>query len=207
MVNGLISRLENGYLSAAAGMASWRDKAQRIQKRNGPISIDSEWWENADDFRNHWDNLWVLGDFTANVYDDEMARWIDVRFSDVRFEATRLYLEDVIPRPEQVQREQREIHYGLRLPEADEPPIAAPVSPPSPPRPSRNDRGAGKKPFAFWEDAILAVAARWYEGDWKPKNQAEVQTALENWLDDNGHEAGPTAIKERARKIWISFKD
>jgi hypothetical protein len=66
--------------------------------------------------------------------------------------------------------------------------------------------GAGRPTKAWWEDAIIAVMKRIWLGDLKPKRQADVQRALEEWIDANGHEAGDTPIKERARKIFLAHE-
>jgi len=67
---------------------------------------------------------------------------------------------------------------------------------------------AGGRPAQpFWEAALLAVARRWHFGDFKPKRQADVQRALSDWLSANGHSAGDTATKERARALWEAFKE
>lgn len=65
----------------------------------------------------------------------------------------------------------------------------------------------GRPQKSFWDDAILAVAQTIHIGDFKPERQADVQRALADWLSANGHEAGDTAIKERARKLFNSFKN
>jgi hypothetical protein len=64
----------------------------------------------------------------------------------------------------------------------------------------------GRPALPFWEDAILAVAATIHLGDFKPESQADVARALADWISDHDHDAGDTAIKERARKIWNLFK-
>jgi hypothetical protein len=94
---GLLQRLETGLMFAGAGIATWRDRDGRNQKRWGPMSIESEWWDQAADHREYWETLWTLGDFSATLWED--GCYFPVRFSDVRFEASRLFLDGVVPRP------------------------------------------------------------------------------------------------------------
>ena len=65
--------------------------------------------------------------------------------------------------------------------------------------------GAGRPTKAFWEDAIIAVFKRVYDGDLHPKRLADVERALSDWLILNNHDAGETAVRERARRIWIAL--
>lgn len=78
---------------------------------------------------------------------------------------------------------------------------------PQPPASQRERHGGGRPPLAFWEDAILTIAQRIHLGDFKPTRQADVQRALAEYLAEHGFEAGDTATKERAKKLWDTFKD
>lgn len=99
LIDGLLSRLENGFLFAAAGIWSWRDKALRLQKRYEPISIEPDWWQAASGVRNYWDTLWTLGDGVFRLYDHGEGEFVDVAFTAIRFEASGLYNDALIPRP------------------------------------------------------------------------------------------------------------
>ena len=73
--------------------------------------------------------------------------------------------------------------------------------------PPRQPSAAGRPPKAFfWEDAIIAVFKLVHEGDLQPRTLADVEHALDDWLVLNGHHAGETVVRERARKIWKVLK-
>ena len=39
-------------------------------------------------------------------------------------------------------------------------------------------------------------------GDLKPKNQADIERAMHQWITDHDYSAGETPIRERAQKLW-----
>lgn len=99
LVNGLLQRLENGFLPAAAGRSSWRDERAELQTRYAPVSIQAGWWQDATDCRQHWQTLWTLGDIGIRVYDISRGEFIDIALTSIRFEASSLYADGTIPRP------------------------------------------------------------------------------------------------------------
>lgn len=94
---------------------------------------------------------------------------------------------------------------------------AIPAPPEEPPMVPTGPSGAGPAlrqpdprgapPKTIFEDALLAVAHKWHLGDFKPSRQADVQRELEQWLSDHGAGVGTTSVKERAKKLWNTFKD
>lgn len=58
----------------------------------------------------------------------------------------------------------------------------------------------------FWEDLYIDVGYQIYIGDLKPKTQADVQRAMEQWVSDHGHEAGETVMKAAAKKLFLAWK-
>jgi len=66
----------------------------------------------------------------------------------------------------------------------------------------------GRPSAEFWEDLIIEMARRMHMGDFKPKTQAEVEDAMARWILDRGYSGGrETQVKERARKVFKSFRD
>jgi hypothetical protein len=41
-----------------------------------------------------------------------------------------------------------------------------------------------------------------YTGDLKPKTQADIERAMKEWLCAHDFDAGDTAVRSRARKLW-----
>jgi hypothetical protein len=69
--------------------------------------------------------------------------------------------------------------------------------------PIAKPRNRGGRPkHDFWEDLFVAIAAQLYLGDLKPKNQADIERAMHEWITNNGHTAGETPVRERAQKLW-----
>lgn len=79
------------------------------------------------------------------------------------------------------------------------------VKPPNEARPraAHSDRTTGGRPAKpFWDQLWAAVAAQLYNGDLKPKRQADIERAMHEWLVANGHEAGETAVRAKAKLLW-----
>lgn len=59
----------------------------------------------------------------------------------------------------------------------------------------------------FWEPLLTAIAADLYNGDLTPRLQADIERAMNEWIDANGHEASVGAVRERARALWKLIED
>src|SRR5262249_52632921 len=64
-----------------------------------------------------------------------------------------------------------------------------------------NSKG-GRPRKDFWDDLLIAIFARIYRGDLKPKSQADIEKAMLDWASANGHELGETSVKTPARKLY-----
>lgn len=60
----------------------------------------------------------------------------------------------------------------------------------------------GRPPAAFWDDLWAAIATALYLGKLFPKCQADIERAMADWLDANGHSAAESTIRARARRLW-----
>jgi hypothetical protein len=76
--------------------------------------------------------------------------------------------------------------------------FGATVSPPPPPVAKKG----GRPPAQWWDDLWIDIARQLYAGDLKPDNQAVIEKAMLDWLVANGHEAGETTIRRRARRLF-----
>lgn len=63
----------------------------------------------------------------------------------------------------------------------------------------------GRPPAAFADDLMCAIWGLIYQGDLKPKNQAEIERAMLDWAARNDQELGSTAAREKARKVYATL--
>ena len=68
--------------------------------------------------------------------------------------------------------------------------------------PTRPEKKGGRPPAEFWDDMWAAIAVSLYSGDFQPKSQADVQRAMLEWIEANGHSVGDSTVKARARRLW-----
>jgi hypothetical protein len=65
----------------------------------------------------------------------------------------------------------------------------------------------GGRPSAdWWEDLLINICFQYFRGDLKPKSQADVQRAMQDWITAHGYEAAESTVKLRARKVWQVIK-
>lgn len=65
----------------------------------------------------------------------------------------------------------------------------------------RRNKG-GRPPAEFWDDLWSHIAASLYIGDLAPKNQADIEKAMAEWIEGLGYSAAPSTIRARARRLW-----
>jgi hypothetical protein len=98
--------------------------------------------------------------------------------------------------------------HGKRLPEF----FTSLVLPRKPQIPVEDDREAsskasGGRPAAeWWDDLWLALFNRLYADGWRPKTQAAVVGAMQDWLIANGKSAAESTLKSRARKLFMALE-
>lgn len=68
---------------------------------------------------------------------------------------------------------------------------------------SRNP--GGRPPAAFSDELMCAIWALIYQGDLKPKNQADIERAMLDWATHGGHDLGVTTAREKARKVFAAL--
>lgn len=85
--------------------------------------------------------------------------------------------------------------------EFEELPITA-IQSPAPQVATNPSKVGGRPPAAFWDDLWAAIAADLYLGRLFPKSQADIERAMADWLDANGHGAAESTIRARARRLW-----
>ena len=85
--------------------------------------------------------------------------------------------------------------------------VEAPTAPPindSPvvDTPTPQLRKGGRPLAEHWDDMWAAIAVALYEGDLKPKTQADIERAMHIWIDERGLEAATSTVRQRARRLW-----
>lgn len=64
----------------------------------------------------------------------------------------------------------------------------------------------GRPPADWWEDLLIDVCFQHFRGDLKPKTQADIERAMQEWITARGFEAASSTVRTRARKIWQAIK-
>lgn len=64
----------------------------------------------------------------------------------------------------------------------------------------------GRPPAAFADDLMCAIWGLIYQGDLKPRNQAEIARAMLDWAAANDQELGATLAREKAQKVFAALK-
>jgi hypothetical protein len=73
---------------------------------------------------------------------------------------------------------------------------------PSPPSPA----AGGRPPADWWEDLLIEICFQHFRGDLKPKVQADIERAMQEWITTKGYEAASSTVRTRARKVWQAIK-
>jgi hypothetical protein len=76
---------------------------------------------------------------------------------------------------------------------------------PSSVSPTIERRGRLRK--EFWDDLLIAIFKKIYDGDLKPKTQADIERAMLQWVTENGHELGDSAVRAPARKLFKALQE
>lgn len=71
-----------------------------------------------------------------------------------------------------------------------------------PPKSEVKKNKGGRPAAEHWDDMWAAMATLLYEGDLEPKRQADIEKAMMDWLESNGHSAADSTVRKRARLLW-----
>ena len=63
----------------------------------------------------------------------------------------------------------------------------------------------GRPAAAWWDDLWVEIARQLYDGDLKPKAQADIETAMKDWAATHGESPADSTIRPRARKLWTAL--
>lgn len=139
--------------------------------------------------KTHWDHFsssssfWATGSHTYEYRSDRFYDKSTIRLFDVRFGPTAV--RSMIP--------------ATFVPEYQNQQSASPAAP-------RLTNPGGRPRKDFWDDFWIEICRQIYEGDLKPKSQADLARAMHQWVEDHDYDAGETVIKVAARKLWKAWK-
>lgn len=98
--------------------------------------------------------------------------------------------------------------YGVRFSRKGIEEIVGPA-PDAPDVVSDRPVNTGGRPRAeFWDDMLIEIFRQLWEGGLKVTRQAEIEAAMKEWAEANGHSPSDSSIRQRARKLWAAlFKE
>lgn len=187
-IRALLKRLAASIVRAAAAHIVYKPNG-RTEERRYRRFIPYTHWEPDSQWLIHSD-FWDTGDITFDVLGGSNTNAYSIKvvghisFFDVRFDPA-----DV---------EAMTAHSQVKTP------VPLPSLPPSAAQQQPN-RG-GRPPKAYWEPLLIEMARQLYAGELQPKRQADIEEAMHIWLSANGHAAGETQVRERARKLWQTIE-
>jgi hypothetical protein len=144
-----------------------------------------------------YDSVWKTGHLTYGFIDDYSAFRSKgtMRHFNVRFEPKSVHaiIKDVTPRPPKPIR----IRPGIQAPGSH---VAALVEAPA------VNKG-GRPPKAWWHSFWVEMCCRVFDGDIQPTTtQAAILEQMQQWVSDQGHDAGDTVLKEAAQRLSRALK-
>jgi hypothetical protein len=174
----ILEYLKGGMLRAAAGKSSSHISEQDpVQYTN--VEIPARYWEQltAEDF-------WNTGivNFVFAMRSIRPSRQT-IRCFDVRFEP----------------RGVREIASTAIRANKDQN-----FSRQQPPKPSNR---RGPPPKEWWDDLWVEMFRRIHFGAFTPKKQAELENAMADWLEENGHSASERTLRNAAKKLFNALRE
>lgn len=68
-------------------------------------------------------------------------------------------------------------------------------------------KNRGGKPLAMhWDAMWAAMAVKLWTGELDPKSQADIKSAMFDWLNEAEIDVGDTALTQRARQLWQAMQ-
>jgi hypothetical protein len=144
------------------------------------------------------DDVWLTGTLVRTYRQHGGIGLETARYYDVRFEPAGI--EDIV---ETVSRStERPVNAQ------DEAPNDAASKGPSVPQAQPVDTkiaiGAPRKDW--WDDFWIEICGKIYEGDLKPRRQADLERAMHEWASEHGHSVSEATIRKVAKKLFTAWK-
>jgi hypothetical protein len=77
-----------------------------------------------------------------------------------------------------------------------------PASGPTPKTDTAAVAPGGRPRAEWWDDLWIEICRQLYDGELIPKKQADIETAMKDWLAKRGEHPSDSTIRSRARKLW-----
>jgi hypothetical protein len=82
----------------------------------------------------------------------------------------------------------------------------APIESLSAPAEEGSQAKGGRPPADWWEDLLIDLSFRYFKGDLKPKSQADIVRAMQEWITAHGCDAAESTVKLRAKKLLTAIQ-
>lgn len=203
----IVRRLEAGLILAAAKNSSWELDGRQADP-TAVIVILPRYWSAltiADRKRDLWTTAQVRFQF-----DSDTSSFISLGFVGAPNPyrgPSRVVIDyfGIRFKPSDVADCLGTLPPGRMAVEAPEPPTASSPSPPVVASPAPNK--GGRPPKEWWEDLWIEMFRRIHNGDFKPKNQAELENAMHDWLAEHSQAGSVQTVRAAARKLFRVLKD
>jgi hypothetical protein len=83
--------------------------------------------------------------------------------------------------------------------------LAAPPASVQPKQSEQANKG-GRPRKEFWDDLLIAMFVKIWNGELTPQSQADIERAMLDWAQENGEQLGDTSVKGPAKKLFRSLK-
>jgi len=179
---GLWQRLVGGLIETAATASSLTPKGRAPIPTKTPEIIPRRFWK---DFSEHGSDFWngdarffLPGSSTSSVF---QAFGIKLCPDDVR---------DCFPEP------------TYRF--VDKP--AKQSAEPSQDTASPKQNQGGRPRKDWWDDFWIDICGQIYEGEMKPKRQADLEKVMLDWATKHGHEMSEATARKVAKKLFVAWR-
>lgn len=179
----ILNRLSSGHIVCGAKSVSVKSSTRGVVQSDTHRKVDASLWAN-------WNcndrDLWTIGDLHFDNEPPPQLVYVAGYGSEVSDELLQITYFGV--------RFELESFYSqLDIPE----PQAASIV---------QQARSGRKPASWWDDLWIEIMRQIYIGELMPDAQSNIERAMHTWLSEQGHDAGETTIRDRARKLYRALQ-
>lgn len=181
----IMDQLQGGVLIAIASRWSEQSGTDSPVVTEEPTPIAATLWPNLEDEALFWSS----GGARFYVYDPIWPR--TVRCYEIRFRAKTIKRIFPVQKPT--------VANALVVDSTSATPSQRGFSAAKP-----SNAGRHRKPF--WDDLLIAMFEQLWDGAQPaPTCAADIERAMLDWVENNGHELGPTSVKAPAKKLFAAY--